>query len=672
MKRALCCSGALALLSFSSLDASPVATAFGQETADRSAHALAPMAITDARLPTDTFRAPMIIDVLDRRDPTLATATRLEDLLGSQPGLGVAGQGRRNGQTLSLRGFGRQGVLVRLDGVRQDINTGHLGNVFIDPALLNEVQIARGALSSLYGSNAMGGVVSFETVEAADLLSPGESTGGRLSLRGASASDELGATLSLFGRRDTERGDVDGLVAIGRSESGDIRRAGGETAPDDASLDSLLAKGSWAFAPDQRLFASWQHYREASTQPANPQQLGAADDTLRDRTTRSDNLQLGHAWTPDPVTRLDSRLTLSRQQIDDTGTESDAGRRLQRLGVQSDGYRRFDHGGFDHTLALGAEANRAEQRPSGSASGFPRADIDTAALYLDSTLGAGEHLAAGGPGRFELGLGARYDHYRAEDSQGRRSDKGRVSPRLRLSWLPSRHLMLYSGYAEAFRAPTLSELYADERHFAGFCAGPAFCAPDNFWVPNPDLAPETSRTWESGLAWRLGDWELRASYYDTRADDFIDTEVDLMAGTTRAANVSSAHLWGYDARLAWRPRGLPIDAFLGLSEVSGRDRESGDALGRLTPLEALAGADLHVAQGDLTLGWRGRFADAYAKSDDGQQPGYGLHDLQLAWQATPSLSTSLRLGNVADKTWYRPDGSLGDGRSVMANVSLQW
>ena len=73
--------------------------------------------------------------------------------LSRQPGLHVAGQGRRNGQTLSLRGFGREGVLVRLDGVRQDISTGHIGNFFLDPALIQNVQIARGALSSLYGSN---------------------------------------------------------------------------------------------------------------------------------------------------------------------------------------------------------------------------------------------------------------------------------------------------------------------------------------------------------------------------------------------------------------------------------------------------------------------------------------------------------------------------------------
>jgi len=158
---------------------------------------LAPLTVTGTRAPTDLSRAPLIIDIIDHQDATLATASRVEDVLSRQPGLHVAGQGRRNGQTLSMRGFGRNGILVRLDGVRQDISTGHVGNFFLDPALIQEVQIARGSLSSLYGSNAMGGVVSFTSVEASDLLAPGEDSGVRLSLAWISHSTSASTALRL-------------------------------------------------------------------------------------------------------------------------------------------------------------------------------------------------------------------------------------------------------------------------------------------------------------------------------------------------------------------------------------------------------------------------------------------------------------------------------------------
>ncbi len=635
---------------------------------DSSLH---PVTVTGTRAPTDLSSAPLIIDIIDRTDTELATASRVEDILSRQPGLHVAGQGRRNGQTLSMRGFGRNGVLVRLDGVRQDITTGHIGNFFLDPALVQEVQVARGALSSLYGSNAMGGVVSFTTVEASDLLAAGENSGARLSLGGATASGELRGNLSAFGRQDTSRGQVDGLFSVGRSESGDIRRAGGDKAEEDASLNSLLVKGGWEPNDEHRLFIGWQYYDEDTTQPANPQQRDVTtSNPLRDREVESHNLQLGHRWQPSPVTDITSRLSFSQQEI----SEPQASRTLERVGLQSDGYHRLEHGWLSQTLVFGAELEQARQRPEGGANGFPHADIDTQAAYLDTTLTAGRYLAEGGAGQWDLGVGARYDRYDASGQASDASVHDRVSPRFRVAWRPQQGVMLFSGYAEAFRAPSLSELYASERHFAGFCAGPFFCTPDNFWIPNPELAPETSHTWESGVVWHQGDWQARASYFDTRADDFIDTQVDIMAGTTRAVNVQRAQLWGYDARLAWQPSAFPLlTSFAGLSEVSGKDRDSGEALGSQTPLEMTLGSELALYDRALRVGWQGRFARDFDKqSSDERLPGYGLHDLHLAWQVTHALDTSLRLANVGDKEWYRPDGSLGDGRSLFATLNWQW
>lgn len=627
--------------------------------------------VTGTRAPTDLSRAPLIIDIIDRHDAELATASRVEDILSRQAGLHVAGQGRRNGQTLSMRGFGRDGVLVRLDGVRQDITTGHIGNFFLDPALIQEVQIARGALSSLYGSNAMGGVISFNSVDAADLLAPGEDSGARLSIGGATASDELRGNLTAFGRRTTNHGQVDGLFSVGRSESGDIRRAGGDKADEDASLNSLLLKGGWEPNSEQRVFVSWQHYDEHATQPANPQQLASdSSNPLRDRDVESNNIQLGHRWQPTGETEVTSRLTFSQQDIDEPG----ANRTLERTGLQSDGYHSMQYGWLSQTIVFGAELEQARQRPDGEANGFPKADIDTQAAYLESTLTAGTYLTDGGAGQFDVGLGARYDRYDANGHNDTDSVHDRVSPRFRLAWRPYDGVMLYSGYAEAFRAPSLSELYANERHFAGFCAGPFFCTPDNYWIPNPHLSPETSQTWESGVVWHQGDWQVRASYFDTRADDFIDTQVDIMAGTTQAVNVQRAQLWGYDARVAWQPSTFPLlTSFIGLSEVSGKDRDSGEALGSQTPLEMTLGSEVALYNGGVRVGWQSRFAREFDKQGDEEHlPGYGLHDIHLAWRLTPTIDTSLRLANLGDKVWYRPDGSLGDGRSLFATLNWQW
>ena len=85
------------------------------------------------------------------------------------------------------------------------------------------------------------------------------------------------------------------------------------------------------------------------------------------------------------------------------------------------------------------------------------------------------------------------------------------------------------------------------------------------------------------------------------------------------------------------------------------------------------GSEVALYSSDIRMGWQARFAQSFDKQgDDEHLPGYGLHDVHLAWQITPAVDTSLRLANLGDKVWYLPDGSLGDGRSLFATLNWQW
>ncbi len=59
-------------------------------------------------------------------------------------------------------------------------DTGHLNGTFLDPALIKRVEIVRGPSALLYGSGALGGVISYDTVDAKDLLQEGQSSGFRV------------------------------------------------------------------------------------------------------------------------------------------------------------------------------------------------------------------------------------------------------------------------------------------------------------------------------------------------------------------------------------------------------------------------------------------------------------------------------------------------------------
>lgn len=146
-----------------------------------------------------TFEAPMMVSVIDTSAPENQTASSAADLLRSVPGIMLSGTGRTNGQDINMRGYDRRGVLVLVDGVRQGTDTGHLNSTFLDPALIKRIEVVRGPSAQLYGSGALGGVISYDTVDAKDLLMEGQSSGFRVFGMGATGDHSLGMGASAFG-----------------------------------------------------------------------------------------------------------------------------------------------------------------------------------------------------------------------------------------------------------------------------------------------------------------------------------------------------------------------------------------------------------------------------------------------------------------------------------------
>src|SRR5882672_8391025 len=107
--------------------------------------------------------------------------SRLSDILYRVPGVSFQERGDDPATAINIRGlqdFGRVAVVV--DGARQNYQrTGHNanGSFFLDPELVGGVDIVRGPTANIYGSGAIGGVVSFRTKDIQDVVRPGERWG---------------------------------------------------------------------------------------------------------------------------------------------------------------------------------------------------------------------------------------------------------------------------------------------------------------------------------------------------------------------------------------------------------------------------------------------------------------------------------------------------------------
>ncbi len=164
-----------------------VTPSFAQPAAEPS-HQLGEVVVTAAGFEQALIEAPASITVITREELERKEITSIADALRGIEGVNVnfldARDGKTGNQSISLRGLPREYTLILIDGVRQN----PMGNVtpnsfndsqsvFIPPvAAIERIEVIRGPMSSLYGSDALGGVVNIITRK------PGKEWGGTVSL----------------------------------------------------------------------------------------------------------------------------------------------------------------------------------------------------------------------------------------------------------------------------------------------------------------------------------------------------------------------------------------------------------------------------------------------------------------------------------------------------------
>ena len=617
------------------------------------------------------FEAPMMVSVIDATAPENQTASSAADLLRKVPGLTLDGTGRTNGQDVNLRGYDRRGVLVLVDGVRQGTDTGHLNSTFLDPALIKRIEVVRGPSALLYGSGALGGVIAYDTAEAKDLLEAGKNSGYRVFGTAASGDHSLGMGASAFGRTDT----LDGLLAWSTRDRGNLRQSDGTTAPNDEAINNMLAKGSWKIDSAQTLAGSLRYYNNDAREPKNPQTSAAdaSNNPMTDRSTIQRDAQLTYTLAPvdNDWLNADARIYWSEARINAQNTDATNEFRKQTTkgGKIDNRSRLFTDSFASHLLTYGGEYYRQEQRPGGATTGFPEAKIDFSSGWLQDEITLRDLPVT------VLG-GTRYDSYRGSSDGYADVDADKWSSRAGMTVTPADWLMLFGSWAQAFRAPTMGEMYNDAKHFS---IGRFYT---NYWVPNPNLRPETNETQEYGFGLRFDDLlmasdalEFKASYFDTKAKDYISTSVNFAAATTMSYNVPNAKIWGWDVMAKYSADLFSLD--MAYNRTRGKDTDTGEYISSINPDTVTSKLNIPVAHSGFSVGWIGTFADrsTHISSSYTKQPGYAVNDFYVSYQgqqALKGMTTTLVLGNAFDKEYWSPQGIPQDGRNGKIFVSYQW
>jgi len=630
-------------------------------------------AFRDDRAILDT---PVAASVREGEELARRQAGDFEALIGDIPGLTIDGGPRGISQEPNIRGFRDEQIVLRFDGGRMNFGQAHRGRFFIDPALVERVEVVRGGGSTLYGSGALGGVISVETLNATDLLAPGQTIGGRVALGFGSNGSESNASGTVY----ADYGTMDVLFSLAaRSIASDIESGNG-TALAFSQIDAANGLLKLGFEPgsDSRYQLTYALYEDSALVPANSSGSAGRGNPVVDRDAQVHDLRLNWDYTPADSDWLDLSVLVygTRIDIDEAVVPPDAPRfdetRYDTLGLEIVNRSSFDIG-VPVDLVYGIEAFRDTQeglRDGGPRQAFPNAEATTLGVFSEATIGLSDQL--------DLIAGARLDSYEREPDDASQAPVSEqfFSPRIGISYRPNESWQVFGNIAQAYRAPTLSELYNSGLHFA--IPGPF--PPDNFFVPNPDLRPESSTQFEIGTRFesenvlrggdRLG---FSANAYYADVEDYIEQTVNIAAGTTTSANVANAELWGAEAELDYETETWFASA--GLSIARG-ENEAGGWLGSIPQDRLTLEGGLRPWE-SWEIGARATFAAEQDKVPAEGTPGDGCRvlDLYATWapQSGPLGGGTIRFGidNVLSEEYtIYPNGLPQPGRSVEVSASF--
>jgi vitamin B12 transporter len=561
------------------------------------------------------------VTVITREEIELLQPSSLQDLLNDTPGMSVSNQGGPGKvSALFLRGTNSNQVLVLVDGIR--VGNATAGTTPIQDIPVDQIQrieIVRGPFSSLYGSEAVGGVIQIFLRHAPGAFTPNASVGIG-SYRHWKASSGFSAA--------GDRGWISVQATHDQTKGINACRVGAAEA----------FAGCFADQPDRD---------------------GVHDNAL----TVNGAYRFNDQWSADAL----AMRTEGLNKYDGSFSDSDA-YATQVLGGQL-------HFRPNDALNLSLRAGSSSDFDKDFLQGVYVDHFDTrrtlASLQGDVALGGGllsagmdwqretvaSNYAFTEDSRSDRGLFAQWQRtFGAQSLQAnvRRDDNsqfgGKTTGSALWGWDFAKDLRVTASWGTAFRAPTFNDLY-----YPGF--------------GNPDLRPESSRNLELGLRgtpdW--GHWSLSVYRNDIRDLITFDAAVGL------PGNVDRARITGLEGVVGGKLAGWDVRATATLLNAR-NDADGGFYNGNVLPRRPRASArfDADRSFGRFSFGasW---YLAAHTYDDIGNRHplgGYAVTNLRAGWQVNRDWKLRFALNNVFDKAYETAWFYNQPGRNFM--LTLDW
>ncbi len=456
--------------------------------------------VTAAGYEQDVVNAPASMTVISREELEKRQYNDITDVLRNTPGVVISGAG--SAQTVSIRGMGSSYTLFLVNGKRQfskDVNpngddSGFEKKILPPMAAIERIEVIRGPASTLYGTDAMGGVINIITKKVSDVWSGTVELGTVIQDQGNSGDIKNGSAY-LAGPLISNK--LGMQLGVNKSKREEDSYVGGFRGTDVESLNSRL---TYLINDDHDLEFEANFMKQESESTAGKTILSTGADSYgrnyrqvyglthnghySDTLSSNSYIQYENSKNPD---RINSSTGLSGIELETWLANSQWNWRLNNHNLIGGVY-------FKNESLVDKATNQNAEMPVTELKRWG------AAIFAEDTWSITD--------TFNLTTGLRYDHDENYD--------GNFSPRLYGVYNPTDAWTFKGGVSTGYKQPDLKQSSSNVHSVTG--KGSAFI------MGNDDLKPEKSLSYEFGTAWQGDKSKASVTAFFTEFKDKI-TEI---------------------------------------------------------------------------------------------------------------------------------------------------
>ena len=645
------------------------------------------------------------VTVITEQDIERQLAVDLQTMFKYDPSISSTGSGA-GAQTLTVRGVGGNRVVFIKDGRRT--NDGYaggggylVGRNYFDVAGVKQVEVAKGAASSLYGSDALGGIVVITTKDPSDYLVDQQSLV-KVALGYQGQSNQVAADITAA----KDLGDVAISAVYSHRDSEEVQNYVEDLPGYDARSNALLLKVEQKLDEKRTLKYTLDYFNQTTEQVITP--------SIQETEDEDTNISFALDYDSDMATAIFDKwygqLSYSRyeQQSDQISAArnyidyNDYGFEQDILGLKAVFSKEVKGVNTEHEFVYGVDIDLYDTtRPrlktrvlndgtvdftNEKQKAFPGADTSLVGVYMQDSIKFNET-------DWSLVAGIRYDYYALEakkdalyaDIELDDITESAFSPKLGVIYQVDDNLSWYGQYVRGFKIPPHDQAYQSHG-----------VEPFYQILPNADLDPESSDSFEIGLRYASSDISVNLSTFYAAYDDFIETTIAGVEPTYipnvnktfyQYQNISETQISGVEAGIAmYVTDDILLEA--NVAYVDGENKDSDQPLTSISPLNGSILVSTEFGNVNWTAAWRLAKAQSDVVLDTNgnkttQGNGYGVVDLyaNYQWQA---WQMNVGLLNLLDKEYVPFELIAGQskgtdfsqysqpGRNVSARISYQF